>query len=234
MAKTKSSVIKDEVLQPYYIRVETDQYSVHKEGVEGSSYIPPAEGYYPNLELALNKIADLKARNNLPEVLALESYVNQLTQSKAEVLASIDSHIQVGVVREEHAHTPQYKSSGASGFDFQSLEECILHPHDKKLFKTGLRMSIPRGYELQIRSRSGLALNDGIIVLNSPGTIDSDYRGEIGIVLYNSSANDHVSITPGDRIAQGVIVPVVRAKLIPLTELDVTERGIGGFGSTGV
>jgi len=100
------------------------------------------------------------------------------------------------------------------------------------LVKTGLSISLPEGYEVQVRSRSGLALKYGVAVLNSPGTIDSDYRGEIGVILINHGKDDFV-IKRGDRVAQMVIASVVQAKLVEVEELGVTKRGGGGFGSTG-
>lgn len=108
-----------------------------------------------------------------------------------------------------------------------------LLPHGRLLVKTGLYVSIPKGYELQVRPRSGLALKNGITVLNTPGTIDSDYRGEIGVILYNTTDEAYV-INIGERIAQIVLVPIVHANWNVIDILDDTLRGTGGFGHTGI
>lgn len=113
-----------------------------------------------------------------------------------------------------------------------SMKYCILKPGELSLIPTGIRLAIPEGYEGQIRPRSGLALNHRIVIPNTPGTIDSDYRGEIMVMLLNMG-NEPFSLSFGDRIAQLVFVPVARAKFEPVKELDQTKRGTGGFGSTG-
>lgn len=128
---------------------------------------------------------------------------------------------------------PKYHSSGSVGFDFHSIEDKIIKPNEYVLVKSGLAFAIQKGHELQIRPRSGLALKYGITVLNAPGTIDSDYRGEVGIVLINHSKNDF-KINKKDRIAQGVIMNVYLADFEEKDELDTTQRAESGFGSTGV
>jgi dUTP pyrophosphatase len=130
---------------------------------------------------------------------------------------------------------PQYMTSGASGLDlFASTDHNIrIEPGKFKSIPTGISAVIPDGYEAQIRPRSGLALKYGITVLNSPGTIDADYRGEINIILINLGENDFV-IEKGDRIAQLVINKVIHAELIVVDYLPESDRGINGFGSTGV
>ena len=124
---------------------------------------------------------------------------------------------------------------GSSGLDLRaSIEEPMtLEPFERKLISTGLKLAIPQGYEGQVRPRSGLALKHGITTLNSPGTIDSDYRGEVKVLLINLGSAP-VVINSGDRIAQLVIAPVVQAELEEVDELDDTSRGEGGFGHTGV
>lgn len=129
------------------------------------------------------------------------------------------------------AQIPMYATEGSAGFDFQSVEEVTLHPGQRKLVKTGLSVELPIGLELQVRSRSGNALKLGIIVLNSPGTVDSDYRGEIGVILHNTSI-DEVYFEKGSKIAQGVITPYILANIKEVDELSETKRGKGGFGST--
>lgn len=132
---------------------------------------------------------------------------------------------------------PEYKSADASGVDLhawcQNAAGNFIPARGQWIIPTGLSVEIPRGYEGQVRSRSGLAAKSGIFVLNSPGTIDSDYRGEIQVILANMSEIDFL-VKPGDRIAQLIICPVVRASFELAEELSDTERGDGGFGSTGV
>lgn len=129
---------------------------------------------------------------------------------------------------------PEYCSKGASGMDLYAAihEPMVLQPGEWKLISTGIRISLPLGYEAQVRPRSGLAFRYGIGVLNAPGTIDSDYRGAISVILMNFG-NDPFPIHRGDRIAQLVITRVTRVKWIESPELDETERNAGGFGSTG-
>jgi dUTP pyrophosphatase len=111
-------------------------------------------------------------------------------------------------------------------------ESVTLQPLERHLFPTGLRISLPEGYEAQVRPRSGLALKHGITVLNSPGTIDADYRGEVGVVLVNVS-NEPFTVEPGERIAQMVIARHEQAEFVVVEELDATERGEGGYGHSG-
>lgn len=127
---------------------------------------------------------------------------------------------------------PSYGSEEASGMDIRAAEEGVVLSLSRAIIRTGFAVEIPKGYELQVRPRSGLAAKNGITVLNSPGTIDSDYRGEIMVILYNTTINDFV-VSIGDRIAQLVLAPVTRADIQEVNELDKTERGHGGFGSTG-
>jgi dUTP pyrophosphatase len=134
----------------------------------------------------------------------------------------------------EGPSAPEYKTFGASGADlkFSGKEPTCLRAHERGFFKTDIHIEIPSGYEGQVRSRSGLAMKAGIMVLNSPGTIDSDYRGEIVIILLNTSDQDFW-VNPGDRIAQIVFSPVVQAVFVN-GKLSSSLRGEGGFGSTGV
>jgi len=128
---------------------------------------------------------------------------------------------------------PYYASEGASGMDLHAyLEEAIaLNPGERRLIRTGLFIELPLGFEAQIRPRSGLALKKGITVLNTPGTIDSDYRGEVGVILINLGL-DSVIIEPNERIAQMVVCPYTKVLWKPSAELSDTQRGVGGFGST--
>ena len=130
---------------------------------------------------------------------------------------------------------PSYESEGSSGMDIRAniKEPVLLNPGEIKLIPTGFAVSIPPGYEAQIRPRSGLALKHGITFLNSPGTIDSDYRGEVGIIMTNWGS-ESFSIRRGDRIAQMIISRVYKADFVVTDNLDETSRGQGGFGHTGI
>lgn len=128
---------------------------------------------------------------------------------------------------------PKYQTSGAAGFDLCSVIEAVIKPKEWALIKTGIALEIPHGFEVQIRPRSGLALKYGISVLNSPGTIDSDYRGEIGVILINHSKEDF-KVEIGDRIAQGVIAEVIQAHFVLAEDLSQTSRDQKGFGSSGI
>lgn len=128
---------------------------------------------------------------------------------------------------------PAYATPGAAGMDIRSAEALTIAPGQRALIGTGLAMAIAAGFEVQVRPRSGLAAKHGVTVLNTPGTIDSDYRGEIKVILINLGDSDF-AIARGDRIAQLVIAPVVQAVLTEVAELDDSLRGAGGFGSTGM
>ena len=132
----------------------------------------------------------------------------------------------------EKALIPAYQTKEAAGFDLHSVENVTINPGERKLIGTGLAFEIQYGYEVQIRPRSGLAFKHGITVLNTPGTIDSDYRGEIKVLLINLG-DKKFEIKEGERIAQAVVAPVVQAEIIEVDELNETDRGSGGFGSTG-
>lgn len=129
---------------------------------------------------------------------------------------------------------PRYESGGAVGMDLRASlgEDVVILPLGRALISTGIRLEIPEGCEAQVRPRSGLAVSRGVTVLNSPGTIDSDYRGEIKVVLINLGS-ESFTVKNGDRIAQLVFSPVIRAVLEPAPALSETSRGSGGFGSTG-
>ena len=130
--------------------------------------------------------------------------------------------------------TPKYETSGSSGMDIAAYikQDITIEPGEKALIPTGFSLSIPLGYEVQIRPRSGLAAKKGITVLNTPGTIDSDYRGEIKVILINLS-KDGFSVKNGERIAQMVVCPIKQVVVEEVKELSETNRGVGGFGSTG-
>jgi len=127
---------------------------------------------------------------------------------------------------------PAYATAGAAGMDVVAAEDVTIAPGARHAVATGLAMAIPAGYEIQVRPRSGLALKHGITVPNTPGTIDSDYRGELKVILINHGGSDFV-VRRGDRVAQLVLAPVTRAQWLEVEALDDTARGEGGFGSTG-
>ncbi len=130
------------------------------------------------------------------------------------------------------ATLPAYAHASDAGMDIRSVAEVVLPARGRALVPTGLVMLLPPGYEAQVRPRSGLALKNGITVLNAPGTIDAGFRGEIGVILFNTTEVDYI-VHIGDRIAQLVIAPVTQVEPVEANEIDETTRGAGGFGSTG-
>lgn len=130
---------------------------------------------------------------------------------------------------------PNYETVAAAGMDLRAAVDSpiVLKPGERQMIPTGLQMALPEGYEAQVRPRSGLAIRNGITMLNTPGTIDADYRGEIKVIAINHGEEDFV-VNHGDRIAQMVIAPVTQFPVVEVDELDETDRGEGGFGSTGV
>lgn len=141
----------------------------------------------------------------------------------------------IKVVNKSHHPLPEYATSQSAGLDLRAnlSEPIVLEPLGRALVPTGLFIALPQGYEAQVRPRSGLAAKFGITVLNSPGTIDADYRGEVKVILVNLS-NESFTINDGERIAQLVVARFEQASWQPVDSLDETERGAGGFGSTGV
>jgi len=145
----------------------------------------------------------------------------------------MNREISIPVVVDDGAKLPQYQTEGSAGMDLVSTEPVELAPGERKLVGTGIRVAIPAGFEGQVRPRSGLAVRHGISMVNTPGTIDSDYRGELKVLLINLG-DSVVKLGQGERVAQLVICPVMRADWLVVESLDDTERGGGGFGSTGV
>nr|WP_288281715.1 dUTP diphosphatase [uncultured Prevotella sp.] len=143
--------------------------------------------------------------------------------------------MKVNIINKGHQPLPQYATEQSAGMDLRANlnEPVTLKPLERKLIPTGLHIALPAGFEAQVRPRSGLALKKGITVLNTPGTIDADYRGEIGVVLINLSQEDFI-VNDGERIAQMVIARHEKADFIEVEVLDETERGEGGYGHTGV
>jgi dUTP pyrophosphatase len=147
------------------------------------------------------------------------------------------SEAKIEIKRLPHAEgidLPSYKSSDAAGMDIRAAldETILLKPGERALIPTGLQFAIPRGYEIQVRPRSGLAIKHGITMLNSPGTIDADYRGEVKLIAINHGQHNF-KIERGERLAQLIIAPVVQMPVVEVDKLNETERGDGGFGSTG-
>lgn len=143
--------------------------------------------------------------------------------------------MKVNIINKSKHALPHYETISSAGMDLKAnLEiDILLKPLERTIVKTGLFMALPKGYEAQVRPRSGLAIKSGITVLNAPGTIDADYRGEIGVILINLS-NEAYTIKDGDRIAQMVIAKYKQVHWLKVTTLDQTKRGNDGFGSTGV
>ena len=143
-------------------------------------------------------------------------------------------HVEIKIINTSDNPTPEYATAGSAGMDLRAWlpEPVILKPMERKLIPTGLFLEIPEGYEVQVRPRSGMAINHGITCLNSPGTVDSDYRGEIKIILVNLSAEPH-TINSGERIAQMIVAKVEKAILKTVDRVQTTARGAGGFGHTG-
>jgi dUTP pyrophosphatase len=156
--------------------------------------------------------------------------LNHLNQLNKEI-----KEMKIKVVNRSHHPLPAYATAQSAGMDLRANldEPVVLHPLERKLIKTGLFIALPEGYEAQVRPRSGLALKHGITVINTPGTIDSDYRGEVGVCLVNLSQDDFV-VNDGERIAQMVIARHELGVFVEVEELDATERGAGGYGHTGV
>ena len=143
-------------------------------------------------------------------------------------------HLSVKIINKSHHPMPAYATPGAAGMDVRAFlkHPVVLQPMERVLIPTGLYLQLPHGYECQLRPRSGLSLKHGITLVNTPGTVDADYRGEVGIILINLSKEPFV-INDGERICQMVIVPYMRINWEPVKELDHTVRGDGAFGHTG-
>lgn len=143
--------------------------------------------------------------------------------------------VTVKIINRSHHPMPQYSTASSAGMDLRAYVETpiVLKPMHRVLVPTGIYIALPDGYEAQVRPRSGLALKHGVTVLNTPGTIDADYRGEVGVILMNLGQEDFV-INDGERIAQMIVAKFEHADLLPVEFLDDTERGTGGFGHSGI
>lgn len=160
----------------------------------------------------------------------LENQFNTETQN------IIDRKVPLHFVNESDNKNPEYVYKSDSGFDLRSNDDIWIHANNRALIPTGLKFDIPDGYEIQVRSKSGLALNEGLMVLNSPGTVDSGYQGEIKVILFNTT-NDKIKILKGQKVAQAVLCPVVSGKWVDMIKVDKIndkDRNSNGFGSTGL
>lgn len=157
-------------------------------------------------------------------------------QFNRESQTIIETKVPLHFINDSENKNPEYAYESDSGFDLRANEDVWIHASDRKLIPTGLRFDIPDGYEIQVRSKSGLALNQGLMVLNSPGTVDSGYQGEIKVIMYNTT-NQKVKIEKGQKVAQAVLCPVVSGKwvdLIKVEKINDKDRNDNGFGSTGL
>lgn len=157
-------------------------------------------------------------------------------QFDSESQSIIDTKVPLRFINDSENENPEYAYQSDSGFDLRSSDDIWIHPNDRNLIPTGMRFDIPEGYEIQVRSKSGLALNHGLMVLNSPGTVDSGYQGEIKVIMFNTT-NQKVKIEKGQKVAQAVLCPVVSGKwvdLIRVNNINDKDRNSNGFGSTGL
>lgn len=215
------------------------QFRVHDYSTENAAH-PNGLGFYYDIPLdeAEDAAEPLHLDGPYPTrdeaIIAAQNFiVGALQSARTRVVNLIDVPIDLPVKRlTTTAIIPQYQTAGAAGMDLHADEDVLILAGRSKLVTCGIAIEIPAGYEGQVRPRSGLAYKYGITVLNSPGTIDSDYRGPVGVILHNTSAQDF-HVARGDRIAQLVIAMVDRATPVEVSELSDTDRGAGGFGSTG-
>ena len=157
-------------------------------------------------------------------------------QFNRESQTIIETKVPLHFINDSENKNPEYAYESDSGFDLRANEDVWIHASDRGLIPTGLRFDIPDGYEIQVRSKSGLALNQGLMVLNSPGTVDSGYQGEIKVIMFNTT-NQKVKIEKGQKVAQAVLCPVVSGKwvdLIKVEKINNKDRNDNGFGSTGL
>lgn len=183
------------------------------------------------LEELSNETTDDLDYNKIFDTLGLD--VSELERDMQDYVPKIDL---VYTKSNESAVSPKYAYESDSGFDLYSTEEMVIESFNRKLIPTGLHVDIPEGYEIQVRSKSGLALKEGLMVLNSPGTVDQGYTGEIQVILFNTTNQSKV-IEKGQKIAQAVVCPVVSGKWVKLVEktsLNEKDRNNNGFGSTGI
>lgn len=193
---------------------------------------------YEELKNNLQKVQEIQkllGEDNNPENL-FNNLGLDMEELEKFYTENVYSKILLEYVNESENSEPEYAYQSDSGFDLRSSEEVWIFAGDRKLVPTGLRFDIPEGYEIQVRSKSGLALNKGLMVLNSPGTVDSGYQGEVKVILFNTS-KENIKIEKGQKIAQAVLAPVVSGKwidLVKVEEIKEKDRNNNGFGSTGL
>lgn len=200
---------------------------------------PKIKPYVPAMQQAIAAVTGLETnavsiKATTTETMGFVGREEGLVAYASVLLQAVQATIDVKIVNNSAFDLPQYATAGSAGMDLRAniAEALSLAPFERILVPTGLFMELPMGYEAQIRPRSGLAIKQGITCLNSPGTIDADYRGEIKVILINLS-NEHQVISPGDRIAQMVIQSVTQVQWVNVNEISTTERNAGGFGHTG-
>ena len=195
----------------------------------------------------LNRVMD-----NIKKLKSVQSKVSNFNKSDSQfnvddLISNMDElddillnqsagKLKLEYTNESNNKEPEYAYESDSGFDLRSTEDLWIQANDRKLIPTGLRFDIPDGYEIQVRSKSGLALKQGLMVLNSPGTVDSGYQGEVKVIIFNTT-NERIKIEKGQKIAQAVLCPVVNGKwvnLIKVEEIGEKDRNDKGFGSTGI
>jgi dUTP pyrophosphatase len=193
-----------------------------------------------NIKDQMNLLKDLKSKLEGVDISdpkqLLEKFGVDSDQLNEFFMQSQEKKVLLNYTNDSKNNEPEYAYQSDSGFDLRSTEEIWIQAHDRKLIPTGLRFDIPDGYEIQVRSKSGLALNQGLMVLNSPGTVDSGYQGEIKVILFNTT-KERIKIEKGQKIAQAVLCPVVNGKWVNLVKVDdITnkDRNDKGFGSTGL
>jgi dUTP pyrophosphatase len=180
-----------------------------------------------------SKFGDLNMEN--PEEM-LKSMGVTSEDLESHFMESMVNRVQMKYANDSNNKNPEYTYKSDSGFDLRAVDDIWVQANDRKLIPTGLRFDIPDGFEIQVRSKSGLALNHGLMVLNSPGTVDSGYQGEIKVIMFNTT-NQKIKIEKGQKIAQAVVCPVVNGRWIDLIKVDVLpekDRNDNGFGSTGL
>jgi len=189
-----------------------------------------------SIESKLKKLENLNL--NVGEDSGFDNFLNSIDVNVMNQFfeESMVSKVELNYTNSSDNNEPEYAYDSDSGFDLRSTEELWVQGNDRKLIPTGLRFDIPDGYEIQVRSKSGLALNQGLMVLNSPGTVDSGYQGEIKVIIFNTT-KEKIKIEKGQKVAQAVLCPVVNGKwvnLVKVEEISEKDRNDKGFGSTGI
>jgi len=236
--KDAGVLIEDECLGKYYITIDVATGYASACQKSDSTYNPPALGYYKDITGALKKIAHQLVLDELSGTIStINSYVERCEACFNKICATLQvksAPVQIPVLMSSLDRLPEYATPGSSGMDVRLLEDQEIAGGECVCVDINLpEIAIPFGYEIQVRSKSGLALKQNIVVHNSPGTVDSDWRGKTGVLLFNASSTT-VRLEKGDRIAQIVLAKVEQIEWVYVTQLPSTQRGSGGFGSTGI